>query len=119
MAKGLALLFAAVVAGVVASCSSVDSKLHENRGVVEPSTRLRACVRDNDCAVVDVECDGCCPGGGAVNSKFLDVFNTQRKKLCSRRHSKPRVDCTCAFARARCLNKLCVWDYQGPDPNAL
>lgn len=103
----------------MAGCTSVDSKLDERHNAVVPSAHLRICSRDEDCAAVDTDCDSCCPGGGAVNVKFLETFKSHQKSLCPRLREKPKADCTCVMARVRCLNKLCTWDYQGPDPNSL
>jgi hypothetical protein len=108
---------------LLCTCTSVDTKFgsfNKPRGEFEPSRVARACSTDSECVEVDYICGACCPGGAALNRKFLDVFKRNLKQACASIPSKPSTkDCTCVMGPVKCLKGLCTWDYQGPDPTAL
>lgn len=105
-------------------CTSVDSKFgaySKPAHAYLPTQEARQCTKSSQCVQVDINCSDCCPGGGAVNAKYLDVFNLKKKYACEHRarsESKNR-ECVCVMARSVCLKGLCTWDYKGPDPSAL
>ena len=102
-----AIAFAVGVLNGLTACSSVDTKfgkLEKAPSQFAPSDLARACKVDKDCVEVDYACGACCPGGAAINRKFLDIFKRNHKDACASLPKQPVVkDCTCVMAPLRCL----------------
>lgn len=108
---------------LLGACSAFepkDGRYNPAHRSFEPSRAMRACATDQDCVLMDAECDQCCPGGAAVAKKMFEIAKKARTQICADRAKdlKPR-ECICVSAPVVCVDKLCTWDYQGPDPNAL
>lgn len=88
------------------SSESPPFALERDDAEVVVTSFYRACASDEDCALVNVTCNGCCTRD-AISASRVDTFEYERGRACAS-YRGAICDCDTKPADARCMAQRCV-----------